>query len=621
MNNNNNIYAENIKNYLFNSNVSSPVPNPPNLFINRSLPLSPHLNNYQQYLFQQKYSPIINPHFNNNNINYNLIPNNFRPMPNHNSFFSATPNYPLSPLPPQPQQIFGSPQPNININNINTFSPLSNSLIMMKMPNQGPMIQAQPLSVNSPFNTSGYSSPYLGPNINGNTTSLNNSSNNRKNSASFQNENKLNSNLNRNVYNNNQHHTPLIMRGNDEEILNRFMSPKSMGPSTSFNLGNNANLVNLNLNVNKINGSMYQLNPMNNINQMKQQMNQMGNINQMGNVIPMTIRQKIFEKRKKEEVDRINKLLNTMNMNRIRPNNNNNINVNNMNNNFNNSSTNNSMRANIIKNNLIPNISNIQNINITNTTNINNFNNIRANKNIQNIQNIHNLQNNPNIQNMISMSNNINLNMNNMNNINRVTNNSTNCQMNLNHENMELSEKQKIQHLFIIENQNKTNFDIFLKSVTPFYKMTKDVDFSKLKIHTIFDNMKLMSLLGLKTIYYNNGELLDIWYSLSFSSFVIKIINKQLITKIFEEIKVHKKDLENIILNQNEEIKIIESLFTLYLTTEYLEITFTESKPDYSRKSYNTIIKLLKKSIPFFEQISIEDIDINKSFFLYCIHQ
>ena len=617
-NNNNNIYAENIKNYLFNSNVSSPVPNPPNLFINRSLPLSPHLNNYQQYLFQQKYSPIINPHFNNNNINYNLIPNNFRPMPNHNSFFSATPNYPLSPLPPQPQQIFGSPQPNININNINTFSPLSNSLIMMKMPNQGPMIQAQPLSVNSPFNTSGYSSPYLGPNINGNTTSLNNSSNNRKNSASFQNENKLNSNLNRNVYNNNQHHTPLIMRGNDEEILNRFMSPKSMGPSTSFNLGNNANLVNLNLNVNKINGSMYQLNPMNNINQMKQQMNQMGNINQMGNVIPMTIRQKIFEKRKKEEVDRINKLLNTMNMNRIRLNNNNNINVNNMNNNFNNSSTNNSMRANIIKNNLIPNISNIQNINITNTTNINNFNNIRANKNIQNIQNIHNLQNNPNIQNMISMSNNINLNMNN---INRVTNNSTNCQMNLNHENMELSEKQKIQHLFIIENQNKTNFDIFLKSVTPFYKMTKDVDFSKLKIHTIFDNMKLMSLLGLKTIYYNNGELLDIWYSLSFSSFVIKIINKQLITKIFEEIKVHKKDLENIILNQNEEIKIIESLFTLYLTTEYLEITFTESKPDYSRKSYNTIIKLLKKSIPFFEQISIEDIDINKSFFLYCIHQ
>jgi len=624
---NNNNLPENPRNYLFNSNISSPnIPNinPPNLLINRGIPLSPHLNNYQQYLFQQKYSPLINPQFNNNNMNFNLIPNNFRPIPNRNSFYSATPNYPLSPLPPQPQQIFGSPQSNINnINSINTFSPLSASLMMMKMPNQGRIIQPQPLSMNSPFNTSNYSSPYLGQNVNGNTTSLN-SSNIRKNSESFQNDNKLNSNLNRKIYNKNQHHTPCMMSGRDEEFLNKFMSPKSMGPSTSFNLGNNANLVNLNLNVNKINGSMYQLNPMNNINQMKQQMNQMGNINQIGNVIPMTIRQKIFEKRKKDEVDRINKLLNTMN--RIRPNNNN-ININNMNNvnNFNSSSSNNTIRTNIIKNNLIPNIQNIQNIpninmnNMNNPNNINNFNNISANKNMQNIQNIQNMQNihnlqNNNIPNMINMNNNINLNMNNMSNMNRVNNN-INCQMNLNHENVELNEKRKIQNLFIIENQNKTNLDLFLKSVTPIYKITKDNDFSKLKIHTIFNNMKLISLLGLKTIYYNNGELLDIWYSLSFSSFFIKIINKQLITKIFNEIKNKKKDLENIILNPNEEIKIIESLFTLYFTSEYLEISFTETKPEYSRKNYNSIIKLIKNSIPFFEQISIEDIDINKSFF------
>ena len=121
--------------------------------------------------------------------------------------------------------------------------------------------------------------------------------------------------------------------------------------------------------------------------------------------------------------------------------------------------------------------------------------------------------------------------------------------------------------------------------------MTKDINFSKLKIHSIFNSMKIMSLLGLKTIYYNKGELLDIWYSLSFSSFTIKIINKQIITKIFEEIKKRKKDLENMILSQNEEIKITESLFNLYFTTEYLEISFTETKPDYSRKTYNTIIK------------------------------
>ena len=54
--------------------------------------------------------------------------------------------------------------------------------------------------------------------------------------------------------------------------------------------------------------------------------------------------------------------------------------------------------------------------------------------------------------------------------------------MNLNHENVELNEKRKIQNLFIIENQNKTNLDLFLKSVTPIYKITKDNDFSNLKI-------------------------------------------------------------------------------------------------------------------------------------------
>ena len=597
INNNNNILAETIKNYIFHSNVSSP--NPQNFVINRSIPASPHLNNYQQYLYQQKYSPLMNPHFNNNINNFNLVQNNFRPIPNHNSFYSARPNYPLSPAPPQPQQLFGSPQPNIN--NINAFSPLSASLMMMKMPYQGRIIQQQPLSMNSPFNTSNYSSPYLGQNINGNNISLN-SSNNRKNSESFFNENQVN-NFKRQIYNSN-HHTPLMMR-NEEEYLNKFMSPKSMGPSTSFNLGNN-NMVNLNLNNNKINGSMYQLNPMNNINQMKQQMNQIGNINQMANVIPMTIRQKIVEKTKNEEVERINKLLNTMNRMRTNNNNNNinnnninNININNMNNinNFNNSSVNNNIRTNIIKNNII------SNVNLNNPNNINNFNNINP---IKNIANIHNIQNNPNIQNIMNMNNmNLNININNINNINRVNNN-INCQMN---------EKQKIKNSFIIENQNKTNLDLFLKAVTPLYKISKEYDFSKIKIQNIFDNLKLISLLGLKTIYYNNGELLDIWYSLTLSSFAIKIINKQLITKIFQDIKNQRKDLDNLILNQTEEIVISESLFTLYCTTEYLEISYLELKPDYSRKSYNTLLKSIKRAIPFFEQIAIEDIDIRKSYF------
>ena len=604
-NNNNNNLAETIKNYLFNSNISSPNQNPPNLIINRSIPASPHINNYPQYFYQQKYYPLINPHFNNNNNNnnnnninnFNLAQNNFRPIPNQNSFYSAPPNYPLSPAPPQPQQIFCSPQPNIN--SMNTYSPLSSSVMMMKMPYKGRIIQQQPLSMNSPFNTSNYSSPYMGQNVNRNTIS-HNSSNNRKNSESFAIDNQLN-NFKRQVYNNNQHHTPLIMRGNEEDYINKFLSPKSMGPSSSFNL-ENYNMMSLNLNDNnKINGSFYQFNPMNNINQMKQQMNQLGTLNQMGNVkvIPMIIRKKITEKKNEElEKIKINKLLNTMN--RIY-NNNNNININN----FNNSSTNNNIRTNIIKNNII------SNINLNNPNNINNFNNINA---IKSMANIHNMQNGQNIQNIKNMNNNINLNMNINNNINRVNSN-INYPMNVNNEKIEMNEKQKIKNLFIIENQNKNNLDLFLKAVTPFYKLPSEIDFSKMKIQNIFDNLKLISLLGLKTIYFNKGELLDICYSLSLSSLFIKITNKQLIIQIFQEIKNRRKDLENLTLNQNEEITISESLFTLYFTTQYLEINYAELKPEYSRKSYNALIKSLKKSIPFFGQISLEDIDKNKSYF------
>ena len=170
-------------------------------------------------MYQQKYSPLITSNFvnnNNNNINFNLLNNtNFQQMPIQNRFYPTTPNYPnypLSPTPPPPQQIFSSPQP-IN------YSPLSASLMMMKIPYTNRLMQQQPLSVNSPFNTSNYSSPYLGPNQNminriNNTPSINNSSNNRKNSESFQTDIQIN-NLQKNIYNSNNN-TPLITREHKE---------------------------------------------------------------------------------------------------------------------------------------------------------------------------------------------------------------------------------------------------------------------------------------------------------------------------------------------------------------------------------------------------------------------
>ena len=106
-----------------------------------------------------------------------------------------------------------------------------------------------------------------------------------------------------------------------------------------------------------------------------------------------------------------------------------------------------------------------------------------------------------------------------------------------------MKEKQRIKNMFIIENQNKTNLDIFLKSVTPLYKKEIEMDFLKLKIKNVFDNLKIVSLHGLKNTYYNFGELVYIWYSLSLSSLSIKVTNKQLISQIFEEIKKKKKNL------------------------------------------------------------------------------
>ena len=187
--------------------------------------------------------------------------------------------------------------------------------------------------------------------------------------------------------------------------------------------------------------------------------------------------------------------------------------------------------------------------------------------------------------------------------------------MNINNEKGDKKEEIKTKNIFIIENQNKTNLDLFLKSITPYHKISANTELSKLKLKNIFDSIKLISLLGLKNIYYNNDELINIWYSLTLSSFFIKVKNKHLISKIFDEIKIRKKFEDNLILKPNEEIKLTESFFSLYFTTEYLDISFIESKPEYNRKSFNSLIKLLVNSIPFFDHITLEDIDLKISFF------
>ena len=575
--NNKNNYSENY-NFMFNSNMTSP--NTRTIGINRSIPASPHLNDFQK-LYRQKYSPLMNNNLNNININNNLI-NQAK-----NSFYSATPNYPRSPaLGLNPQQIFCSPQ-------TNTYSPLS---MMIHMPYMGRMMQ-QPMSINSPFNMSNYSSPYMGNGINKNNNSglnLNISNQQRKNSDCCNEKIIIDNPIGRKIYNSN-HQTPIMLKRNEEESisrinLNQYMSPKSMGPASTFTLTNMGS-TSFSLSNPKFNGGYYQLNPMNNINQL----NQMGNINQIGHGIPMSIRKKIVENEQKEEVEKINKTLNSMN--RVRPTNNNasNVNINNMPNintinNFNNCNTNNNIRNNNIMKNNMPNF------------NINTMKNI---PNIPNIPNMHNIQ----IPNIPYLSNKGNMNnYNNLNNINKINNN-------FKHENEEKKESQRIKNMFIMENQNKTNLEIFLKSVTPIYKKDIEINFLKLKITDFFNNFKKISLHGLKNTYYSFGELLYVWYSLSLSSFSIKVTNKQLIAQIFEEVKKKRKKSDSLDLKEKEEISFIEKLYTLYFTTEYLEISFNETNPVHFRKSYYSLIKNIMNSIPLFDKITVEDINLNDSFF------
>ena len=590
-----NNYAKSNDNYnfMYNSNMTSP--NVRTIGINRSIPASPHLNDFQKLIYQQKYSPLIN-NMRNNNMNIN---NNFS-HPNQNSFFSSTPNYPRSPASGiNLQQMFCSPQPN-------TYSPMSASLMMMQMPFMGRMMQ-QPMSMNSPFNTSNYSSPYMGMGLNKNNSGIHFSNQQRKNSENIPEriiiENSMNT-IGKKIFNSN-HQTPRILNRNEEDNvskinLNQFMSPRSMGPTSSFNLSNmNSTPFNLNLNnpqYNAINGTYYQLNPMNNINQL----NQMGNINNT----TLTIRQKLFESVKKEEVDKINKTLNSMN--RIRPNNNNNINnmtnINNVNNmanlntinSFNNSNTNKNIRNNM--------------------NNINNFS-MNSMKNLPNMHNIQNIPNKPNISNIPNIPNMNNFNkINNMNNMNRLDFNNGNNN-NLNNDNEEKKEKLKIKNMFLMENQNLTNLDIFLKSITPLYKKDKGNDFLKLKIKNVFENLIPLSLRGLENTYYNQGELINVWYSLTLSSMSIKVTNKQLISQIFEEKKKNKKKSDSLILKEKEEISFVENFYTLYFTTEYMEISFTETKLVHFRKSYSQLIKYLMSSIPLFDKITIGDLNLNESFF------
>ena len=169
---------------------------------------------------------------------------------------------------------------------------------------------------------------------------------------------------------------------------------------------------------------------------------------------------------------------------------------------------------------------------------------------------------------------------------------------------------------FVLANQGKTNFDIFLESVSPLYNKNVDTPFLKLKVIDIFNKFKKVSLFGLKNIYCFNGELIYLSYILSLSSLSIKIINKSLIDEIVSVLKNKYQILEKYeTLKNGEELTINICQYIIYFSLDYIQISFSENLPYQLRNPFIKSITDLSKNFPFFNTITIEDINLIDSLF------
>ena len=169
---------------------------------------------------------------------------------------------------------------------------------------------------------------------------------------------------------------------------------------------------------------------------------------------------------------------------------------------------------------------------------------------------------------------------------------------------------------FILANQEKTNFEIFLESVSPLYKRNTDFPFLKIKLIDIFNKFRKVSLFGLKNIYCFNGELIHLSYTLSLSSLSIKIINRKLIDDIVLELQKKHPVLERYSqLKNDEELKINIFQYIIYFSPEYLQISFSEDKPYQLRNPFIKTITDLSKYFPYFNEITIDDINLIDSLF------
>ena len=204
----------------------------------------------------------------------------------------------------------------------------------------------------------------------------------------------------------------------------------------------------------------------------------------------------------------------------------------------------------------------------------------------------------------------------NVNNINDINNNEKNELSNINSCNPQqnlINMKKLILNCF----EGKTNLDIFINSITPFIQKENIENYFQLKLMNHFNYFKYISLFQLKNTYYLYSDLIFIYYSVTLASMNIVITKKDIIDKLTYFLISNKKIKSKEEIKDNEDIIINEMNITLIIryNSDKIYISFYENKPWHSRLIFIQQINEIMKIIPILKEISIEEIDIDESYY------
>ena len=202
---------------------------------------------------------------------------------------------------------------------------------------------------------------------------------------------------------------------------------------------------------------------------------------------------------------------------------------------------------------------------------------------------------------------------------------------NTNTSNINISDKNEFNNMKLEPNQiinclkneflnlydGKNNLDIFINSITPFIPKEHSDYFFKMKLITYFNFFTYISLFELKNTYYLYGYLVNINYSISLDSINIVISKENIIEKIINFLISINKIKSKEEIKEDEEIIIndlIPNLIIKYNSNKII-ISFNGNKPWHLRQIFINEIKEIIKLIPILQEITIEEIEINESYF------